>query len=125
MLKSVKLYITKINHLMKENGIKTRNKDMEFKNGQMDLPIKDFGLMIKHMVQENLFIQTEQLIMEVGKMIKHQVLEYLFIHKNKDMKENGKTIYKMGMVKSFFLMEINIKGILKQEINMDLVKIYY
>ena len=88
------------NYLMdkftRDNGMtnQKQRKDMVYKFGQMDPNMKDFGIMIWHVVTEDSFWLMEMFIKEIGLMIKHMATENIFMLKVQLTKADGTKINK-------------------------------
>ena len=64
--------------------------DMEFKNGLMELCIKETGKIIKLKGKENLYIHQEMFMKDNGKMIRLMVMVFThIIIVKQNIKDNG------------------------------------
>lgn len=82
---------------MKVNGMKILGREMEweYKYGQMDLFMKDFGSMIKQMAREDLFMLIEMFMKEIGEMIRQRDMVFTIIQMEQSMKDSGRMISNM------------------------------
>ena len=96
-----------------------REKGMEFKHGQMELSMKENGLIIKHQVEVNLYMLIMISTMDNGKMIKLMVMVYMFTQMVLDTKGTGKTIIKMDMENNNGLMEVHTLENINKVKNME------
>ena len=101
-----------------------KDMDMEFKNGLMELCIKETGKIIKHKGKENLYIHQEMFMKDNGKMIRLMVMVFTYIIIVKqNTKDNGLMIYSMGEVYKNIQTEIFIKENLRKEEGMEMENI--
>ena len=97
---------------------------MEFKNGLMELCIKETGIIIKHKGKENLYIHQEMSMKDNGKMIRLMVMVFThIIIVKQNIKDNGLMIYSMGKVYKNIRTEIFIKENLRKEEGMEMENI--
>jgi len=98
--------------------------DMEFKNGLMELCIKETGKIIKLKGKENLYIHQEMFMKDNGKMIRLMVMVFThIIIVMQNIKDNGLMIYSMGEVCKNIRTEIFIKENLRKEEGMEMENI--
>ena len=98
--------------------------DMEFKNGLMELYIKETGKIIKHKVKENFYIHQEIFMKDNGKMIRLMVMVFThIIIVKQNIKDNGLMIYSMEEVYKNIQTEIFIKDNLRKEEGMEMENI--
>ena len=98
--------------------------DMEFKNGLMELCIKETGKIIKLKGKENLYIHQEMFMKDNGKMIRLMVMVFThIIIVKQNIKDNGLMIYSMGEVCKNIRTEIFIKENLRKEEGMEMENI--
>jgi hypothetical protein len=71
------------------------------------------------MAKGNLNMQMVIFMMEIGKMVKHMDMEFLYIIQEVDIKGIGKTILNMDLVLKLGQMGINIKVNMLLERKMD------
>ena len=62
---------------MKENGKVVKEKDTVFRNGEMELVMKESGKGIRHMVKENFIMWMVMFLKENGKKTKLMVMEFI------------------------------------------------
>jgi hypothetical protein len=86
---------------MKGAGRIRNVKDMEFKNGQMVLIIKETGIIIKQMAKDYFVIMTDHIIKEKWKMIVRMVMVNQSILMVTTIKAIGKMIFSTGMENKF------------------------
>lgn len=97
---------------------------MEFKNGLMELCIKETGKIIKLKGKENLYIHQEMFMKDNGKMIRLMVMVFThIIIVKQNIKDNGLMIYSMGEVCKNIRTEIFIKENLRKEEGMEMENI--
>ena len=80
------------------NGLATKETDMEFKFGLINLGMKVIGKMIKRMVKGHCITLMVMFILEIGKMIKLMAGVSILMTMEQLMKANGKKINKMEKV---------------------------
>ena len=101
-----------------------KDMDMEFKNGLMELCIKETGKIIKLKGKENLYIHQEMFMKDNGEMIRLMVMVFThIIIVMQNIKDNGLMIYSMGEVCKNIRTEIFIKENLRKEEGMEMENI--
>ena len=76
-----------------------RRMAVEFKSGLMAPSMKDIGVLIRPMVEEDLFMQMETFTMESGRTIKPMDTEFIITLMELAMKDTGSKISNMVMEK--------------------------
>lgn len=94
------------------SGEDSREKDLEYKFGQMEQGMKENGRKIKLMEKENFGMLTETSLMENGRKTKHLVMEYIIMQTEQNMKESGKKTYSMDLEQKAGLMDLDTREII-------------
>lgn len=90
-----------------------KGKGLEGKHGPMEQFIREIGLIIKLMVQGNLFMSMVMYMMVSGLMTKHKAMELTITAMEQSIKDNGKKINSMDLEYKHGQMVAVIKEITK------------
>lgn len=108
---------------MKENGQGNKERDMEFKYGEMEPNMRDNGNKIEQMVRVSFGMSVEIFMMENGNKIELMVKEDTFMLMELNLKDNGQMISLMVMALKYGQIILDMKEIISLVKKMVLVNI--
>ena len=114
------LLLLKVVLFIQVSGLEELVMGQVFKNGQMELDMRDNGKIIKHMDLENSGMLMVTSLKVSGRMTRQMERGLIPILMVQSMKETGKMIFKMDLEQKLGLMDLNMKEITRVERNTDM-----